>query len=77
MDSNNTIVYINDEQFSKLLESINSKDVQSEVAQDPQNPAPSSEPSDSTLSEIDVLSYILLAQFIIIGILSWAMVRRK
>jgi hypothetical protein len=76
MDSNSTVVYINDEQFSKLLESINSKDVQSEVAQDTQNSSVS-DTSDSSLTEIDVLSYILLAQFIIIGILSWAMVRRK
>lgn len=75
MDSNSTVVYINDEQFSKLLESINTKDVQSEVAQNSDTPVTSD--SSEGLSEIDVLSYILLAEFIIIGILTWALVRGK
>lgn len=75
MDSNSTVVYINDEQFSKLLDSINSKDVQSEVVQDSDVPATSN--SSDGLSEIDVLSYILLAEFIIIGILAWSLVMRK
>jgi hypothetical protein len=75
MDSNSTVVYINDEQFSKLLDSINSKNVHSEVVQDSDEPVTNN--TSDGLSEIDVLSYILLAQFIIIGILSWALVRGK
>ncbi len=76
MDSNSTVVYINDEQFTQLLNALNEKNVHSEVAQDSQYSSVSNS-SDSSLSEVDILSYMLLAEFIIIGILAWALVRGK
>lgn len=73
MNDNQDIgVYLNDTQFNQLIEIMkNEKETTTSSTEVPDVSL------DSSLSEIDVLSYILLAQFIIIGILAWALVRNK
>lgn len=71
-DNQDIEVYLSDSQFSQLIEVIKSEKETTTTSSEVSDAS-----FDSSLSEIDVLSYILLAQFIIIGILAWALVRNK
>ena len=77
MDNNKDIVvYLNDNQFNQLLETMKSEketttSTSSEVSD------PSSESTNTEISEFDLSCFILLAEFIIIGILAWSLVMRK
>lgn len=74
-DNKDIVVYLNDNQFNQLLDTMkNEKEISTTSTEVPDTPSDS---SNSKLSELDLSCFLLLGEFIIIGILAWSLVMRK